>query len=174
MKLMETNHGTIWKAGDHVDTDAILPGRFMAQTVLEDLGKHAFAGLWPDFAAQVRKGDFILAGENFGCGSSREHAPLALKFAGVGAVVARSFARIFYRNAITIGLPVVMIAAGSDAEKVAAGDRGELSFLDAELRIPDRGLVVKLEPLAGPALEILKVGGLLSHLSAKLRPDKPH
>ena len=168
MDLGEKIIGRIWKPGDHVDTDAILPGRFMAQTALEDLGKYAFAGMWPDFATRVGKGDIILAGENFGCGSSREHAPLALKYAGVGAVAARSFARIFYRNAINVGLPVITIADVREAEKVAAGDRGELSIPDAELRIPGKELMVKLEPLGGTALEILKVGGLLNYLKAKI------
>jgi 3-isopropylmalate/(R)-2-methylmalate dehydratase small subunit len=99
--------GRTWKYGDNVDTDVIIPARYLNISTAEELAKHCMEDIDPDFVGSVRPGDIILAGENFGCGSSREHAPLAIKGAGVGCVIAASFARIFYRNAINIGLPIL-------------------------------------------------------------------
>src|SRR5512138_1161160 len=99
--------GRIWKFGDNVDTDAIIPARFLNVSDAEQLAKSTFIDLRPDFIRTVSKGDIIIAGNNFGCGSSREHAPLAIKTAGVSVVVARTFARIFYRNSFNIGLPLL-------------------------------------------------------------------
>ena len=99
--------GRAWKFADDIDTDAIIPGRYLVINEPRELAEHLFEGVRPEMAAAVKEGDIVVAGENFGCGSSREHAPLALKGAGVKAVVAKSFARIFFRNAINIGLPPV-------------------------------------------------------------------
>ncbi|HIH70382.1 3-isopropylmalate dehydratase small subunit [Methermicoccus shengliensis] len=96
-----------WKFGDDVDTDAIIPGRYLVLNTPEELAAHAFEGVRPEFASSVKKGDVVVAGRNFGCGSSREHAPLALKGCGIQCVIAKSFARIFFRNSINIGLPLL-------------------------------------------------------------------
>jgi 3-isopropylmalate/(R)-2-methylmalate dehydratase small subunit len=111
--------GRAWKFEDDVDTDAIIPGRYLVINDPEDLAKHVFEGVRPEFATEVAEGDIVVAGRNFGCGSSREHAPLGLKGAGVEAVVATSFARIFFRNAINIGLPLFVSA---EADKIRDGD----------------------------------------------------
>ena len=99
--------GTAWKFGNDIDTDIIVPGRYLIYTDEETLAKHCMEGLDPDFDRKCKKGDFIVAGSNFGCGSSREHAPIALKGVGVAAVIAESFARIFYRNATNVGVPLL-------------------------------------------------------------------
>ena len=100
-------NGTVWKFGDDIDTDIILPGRYLIYTDEERLSQHCMEGLDPNFNEKCKKGDFIVAGKNFGCGSSREHAPIALKGVGVSAVIAESFARIFYRNATNVGVPLL-------------------------------------------------------------------
>ncbi|MBA1335260.1 MAG: 3-isopropylmalate dehydratase small subunit [Firmicutes bacterium] len=99
--------GRVWKCGDNIDTDVIIPARYLNSTSPEELGKYCMADMDPDFAKKIVKGDIIVAGRNFGCGSSREHAPTAIKAAGISCVIAISFARIFYRNAINIGLPIL-------------------------------------------------------------------
>jgi len=109
--------GRVFKFGDGISTDAIIPGRYNVTTDASVLGKACFIEARPDFASSARPGDIIVAGRNFGCGSSREHAPMAIKAAGIHAVIARSFARIFYRNAINIGLPVIQCDAIYDAVK---------------------------------------------------------
>jgi methanogen homoaconitase small subunit len=101
-------NGKVWKFRDNIDTDVIIPGRYLRTFSLDDLASHVMEGENPEFAQNVQQGDIIVAGWNFGCGSSREQAPVALKHAGVDAIVAKSFARIFYRNAINVGLPVIM------------------------------------------------------------------
>ena len=106
--------GSVWKYGDHVDTDVIIPARYLNVSTAEELALHCMEDLDATFAGAVQAGDVIVAGENFGCGSSREHAPLAIKGAGVSCVVARSFARIFYRNAINVGLPILESAEAVD------------------------------------------------------------
>src|SRR5665648_25086 len=104
--MMEKIEGKVWKFGDNIDTDVIIPGRYLRTFSLDDLAAHVMEGIDPNFSKNVKKGDIIVADWNFGCGSSREQAPVALKHAGVATIVAKSFARIFYRNAINIGLPV--------------------------------------------------------------------
>ncbi|OQY41378.1 MAG: hypothetical protein B6240_15285 [Desulfobacteraceae bacterium 4572_87] len=99
--------GNVWKFGDHIDTDLIIPARFLNVSDEDELAKSCFADLKPDFATRAKLGGIIVAGENFGCGSSREHAPIAIKAAGIHCVIAKSFARIFYRNAFNIGLPIL-------------------------------------------------------------------
>jgi 3-isopropylmalate/(R)-2-methylmalate dehydratase small subunit len=99
--------GKVWKFGNDIDTDIILPGRYLIYTDEETLSKHCMEGICPNFKDKVNKGDFIVAGKNFGCGSSREHAPIAIKNSGINVIIAESFARIFYRNSINIGLPLL-------------------------------------------------------------------
>ena len=126
-----TQHGTqnsklkgrVWKYGDNVDTDAIIPARYLNVSSPEELARHCLEGIDPGFAGAVRPGDIILGGKNFGCGSSREHAPLAIKGAGVSCLIAETFARIFYRNAINIGLPILECpeaVAGTEAGQTLA------------------------------------------------------
>ena len=112
--------GRVWKFGDHVDTDLIIPARFLNVSDEKVMAENCFADFRPDFAKNVRPGDIIIAGVNFGCGSSREHAPLAIKAAGVSVVIAKSFARIFYRNAFNIGLPI--LEAEDAAEALSEND----------------------------------------------------
>ena len=117
--------GKVWNFGDNIDTDVIIPGRYLRTFNPQDLALHVLEGERADFTANVEKGDIILAGENFGCGSSREQAPVAIKAAGVDAIIAKSFARIFYRNAINIGLPVVVADIDADDGDVVSVDLEE-------------------------------------------------
>jgi len=115
----------VWKFGNDIDTDAIIPGKYLTINKPEELAKHAFEGVRPEFARDIKDGDIIVAGFNFGCGSSREHAPLALKGAKVKCIIAKSFARIFFRNAINIGLPLLECP---DTDKIEEGDHIEVDF----------------------------------------------
>lgn len=161
--------GLVWKFEDNIDTDVILPGRFMAQTNLEDLGKYAFVNFMPNFVKEITSDDIIVAGENFGSGSSREHAPLALKYANTGAVIAKSFARIFYRNAINVGLPALTFVNPKDYDKISFKDKVELDIEKAKLKIMDKCLVIDLVPLPPSLLKILKVGDFIEYLSIELK-----
>jgi len=150
--------GMVWRFGDDVDTDAIIPGRFLTLYDPRELAKHAFEGTRDDFAGAAKEGDIIVAGRNFGCGSSREHAPLALKGAGVRVIVARSFARIFYRNAINSGmLPLVCAAAG----EIADGRTAELDLEGGVLTV--EGKHYDLEPVPAFLREIVDAGGLVEY-----------
>jgi methanogen homoaconitase small subunit len=148
--------GRAWIFGDDVDTDVIIPGKYLRTKDLTILASHVMEGLDPEFSSKVKKGDVIVAGHNFGCGSSREQAPVALREAGVAAVVAKSFARIFYRNAINIGLPLV------EAElNCAQGDFVEVGLASGTVRVGDK--VVQGTKLPAFLLEILQDGGLVAH-----------
>ncbi|MCD4843914.1 MAG: 3-isopropylmalate dehydratase [Methanosarcinales archaeon] len=149
-------HGRIWKFGDHIDTDVIIPGKYLRTTDMMVFAGHAMEGIDPDFSSNVRKGDIIVAGENFGCGSSREQAPLALKHAGISCVVARSFARIFFRNAINVGLPIIE----ADIE-CAQGDLCNIDLQQGKIQCGDN--VYSGTKLPGFLLEILTDGGLVAH-----------
>jgi len=147
--------GKAWIFGDDVDTDVIIPGKYLRTKDLSLLAAHVMEGLDPQFAARVGKGDVIVAGSNFGCGSSREQAPLALREAGVSAVIARSFARIFYRNAINIGLP--LIEAKVTAQE---GDLVEVDLANGVVRVGER--TFQGTRLPDFLLEILQNGGLVA------------
>ncbi len=158
--------GKVWKYGDHVNTDVIIPGRYLDDYDFRNMAKHAMEDIDPKFAKDVTYGDIIIAGRNFGCGSSREQAPLALKYAGVGAVVAISFARIFYRNAINIGLPVIELDATGMFEK------GDVALINMEKGVivnETSGRTGKFDPLPPFLLEILKEGGLVPHAAKRFR-----
>ena len=151
--------------GDNIDTDVIYPGRYLNITDRELTAEHLFELAHPEIRAAIRPGDFIVAGRNFGCGSSREQAAAALKFAGVGAVIAGSFARIFYRNAINLGLPAVIAPEAVSA--CAAGDELEVDLAAGEIRnlTRDRGIAAaKLDPRA---VELITAGGLIPYLKRK-------
>jgi 3-isopropylmalate/(R)-2-methylmalate dehydratase small subunit len=145
--------------GDNVDTDVIIPARYLTTSDPEELKAHALEDLDPTFAASVQPGDVVFAGVNFGCGSSREHAPLALRGAGTGAVVARSFARIFFRNAINTGLPILESPEAVDATR--PGDEVEVDVEASLVRNITRGLEFAAEPLPGFVVEIARAGGLV-------------
>ena len=155
----------VWKYGDHVNTDLIIPGRYLDDYNATSLAAHAMEDIDPSFAASVEKGDIIVAGRNFGCGSSREQAPLALKAVGAGAVVARSFARIFYRNCINVGLPVIMCDA---ADLFHTGQRAEIDLTAGTIRNLDTGRCARFEPLPDFLLEILEEGGLVAYMKERL------
>ena len=148
-----------WVYGDNVDTDVIIPARYLTTSDPEELKAHALEDLDPKFSSGVRPGDVVFAGANFGCGSSREHAPIALRGAGVGAVVAHSFARIFFRNAINTGLPIFECPEAVDA--TAMGDEVEVNMEASKIRNLTRGLEFCAEPLPGFVVEIARAGGLV-------------
>lgn len=159
--------GRIWKFGDDVNTDLIIPGKYLDSYDHAHLAAHAMEGASKEFASGVRKGDIIVAGANFGCGSSREQAVMALKHAGVSAVVAKSFARIFYRNAINLGLPVVTLADAANSPR-----DGEIAVLDltSSLLITEDGRgTITIEPIPQHVKKILDSGGLVPYIKAKLR-----
>lgn len=155
--------GKVFKLGDAVSTDAIIPGRYNVTTDLQALGKACLIEARPDFATAVQPGDLIVAGRNFGCGSSREHAPLAIKAAGVKAVVARTFARIFYRNAINIGLPVIQCDALYD--RVKEGDTIEVDISSGVIRLD--GETFKGDVPGPVALKIMEAGSLIDLIKTR-------
>ncbi|MDD3856790.1 MAG: 3-isopropylmalate dehydratase small subunit [Methanoculleus sp.] len=148
----------VWKFGDDIDTDAIIPGRFLTIYDPAELAKHAFEGTRDEFAKEVREGDVVVGGTNFGCGSSREHAPLALLGAGVKVVVAKSFARIFYRNAVNTGL-LPLVSAG--AEGIRDGDTVTVDLAGGYIEANGKRLPV--EPVPGFMKEIVDAGGLVAY-----------
>jgi 3-isopropylmalate dehydratase small subunit len=161
--------GRVWRFGDDVNTDLIIPGKYLDSYDPCHLAAHAMEGANKEFASGVNKGDIIVAGANFGCGSSREQAVMALKHAGVSAVVAKSFARIFYRNAINLGLPV---ATSTDA--VDALRDGEVVVLDIDsssLTTEDGRDAVTIEPIPQHVKKILDSGGLVPYIKARLRNE---
>lgn len=155
--------GKVWKFGDDINTDLIIAGKYkLSITDMDELSKHAMEALIPGFAEKVNKGDIIVAGKNFGCGSSREQAPLVLKHIGIGAVVAKSFARIFYRNAINIGLPV--LEAPGIFNEVDEGDALKIILEEGKIIDETKNKVILANKLPDFILEILKDGGLIEHL----------
>ena len=152
--------GRAWKFGDDIDTDAVIPGRYLVINDPEGLARHIFEGVRPEFAGNVEEGDFVVAGTNFGCGSSREHAPLGLKGARIKAVVAKSFARIFFRNAINIGLPLFICA---DVDKIDDGDSIEIDMTEGVIKNLTSGESYKTTPLPPFLQEIVDSGGLVEY-----------
>ncbi len=159
--------GTAWKYGDDVDTDVILPARYLNTSDPLELAKHCLEDLDPAFAARVSPGDLLVAGKNFGCGSSREHAPIAIKAAGISAVVARSFARIFYRNAFNMGLPI--FEAPEAVDGIETGDRLEVDLERGILRNATRGTEHRFVPIPPFMQELVAAGGLLPYTTARRR-----
>jgi 3-isopropylmalate/(R)-2-methylmalate dehydratase small subunit len=158
--------GTVWKYGDGVDADVIIPARYLTSTDEAELAKHALEDLDDTFASGVRPGDVVVAGANFGCGSSREHAPVALKGSGVSAVVASSFARIFFRNAINTGLPIVTCP-----EAVAASDAGDEIEVDVAaglVRNVTKNKTYEAEPLPDFIMDIVRRGGLVEWVKSRV------
>lgn len=157
--------GKAWRYGDNVDTDVIIPARYLTTSDPEELARHAMEDLDPRFAREVKPGDVVVAGANFGCGSSREHAALALKGAGVEAVVASSFARIFFRNAINMGLAVA--ASPEAVALIESGDAVEVDVSRATVTNVTKSLEFQAEPLPDFVLEIVRGGGLIPWIRAR-------
>ena len=155
--------GKAHKFGDDVDTDAIIPGPYLKTTDGHELARYCMAGIDKDFPKKVREGDVIVAGENFGCGSSREQAVIAIKYCGIKAVIAKSFARIFYRNAINVGL--IPIIANTD--EIKDGDIVEIDLEKEEIKIINKDKTIKCETPKGLEREILNAGGLINYLKSK-------
>ena len=156
--LKATNNMRVWKFGDDIDTDAIIPGRFLTIYDPKELSKHAFEGTRDEYAKKVKAGDIVVGGRNFGCGSSREHAPLALIGGGVNVVVAQSFARIFFRNSVNVGvLPVVC----KDADKIADGAKITLDLKKGIIQA--EGKLYKIEPVPEFMQGIIDAGGLVEY-----------
>ena len=158
--------GRVWKFGDNIDTDAIIPARYLTTSDPEILAAHCMEDADPGFARKIRMGDVMVAGENFGCGSSREHAPIAIKAAGISCVIARSFARIFYRNAFNMGLPIFEsadlwgnICDGQEVE--IDGDRGTIVVIDSGME------PMRVQSIPPFMQELIADGGLMKHLSKK-------
>ena len=152
----------VWRYGDHVDTDVIIPARYLNISDFKELSEHAMEDIDTTFAPHVQPGDIIVAGRNFGCGSSREHAPIVIQQKGVACIIAESFARIFYRNAINIGLPVLEI--GEEAKKIQAGDQAEVDFDKGEIHVVNKGLTIKTHPLPAFVRKIAEAGGLVNYV----------
>ncbi len=151
--------GVAWKFGDDVDTDVIIQGKYLVINDPDELAKHVFESIRPEFARNVKAGDFVVAGKNFGCGSSREHAPLALKTLGV-IVVAKSFARIFFRNAINIGLGVFEC---EKTDRIDDGDELQIDYKNNKIINITKGEEYELKPVPEFLLDIIKSGGLINY-----------
>jgi 3-isopropylmalate/(R)-2-methylmalate dehydratase small subunit len=153
-----------WVFGDNVDTDVIAPGRYMKYGI-EEIARHCLEALAPDFARAVRPGDVVVGGRNFGAGSSREQAPAALKHLGVAALVAESFAGLFYRNALNLGLPAVVCA---EAKRIADGSRVRVDAAAGKIEVLDTGIVIACEAIPPHLMQMVRDGGLLAHLERRL------
>ena len=158
--------GRVWKYGDHVDTDAIIPARYLNVSTAEALAQHCMEDIDTSFAERVEPGDIIVGGENFGCGSSREHAPLAIKGAGVSCVVAKSFARIFYRNAINIGLPI--LSCPDAVEGTQAGDRLSVDLVAGTITNFRTDETYETSPFPAFIMDIIRAGGLVPYTRQQL------
>jgi len=154
--------GRIWKFGSDVDTDAIIPARYLNQSDPEELAKHVMEEERPEFLRAVKKGDILLADKNFGCGSSREHAPLALKAAGVSCIIAKTFARIFYRNSLNLGLP--LLESPEASEEIKDGDRVRVNLNTGEIFDLTQNTKFHANPIPTFMQNLLKDGGLIPHL----------
>jgi 3-isopropylmalate dehydratase small subunit len=155
--LISNLRGRVWKFGDHIDTDVMTSGKYL-NLPMEEMKRYVFDAIRPEFAQEVKPGDILVAGRNFGCGSSRETAPAALKAIGVVAVVAESFARIFYRNAIAIGLPAIICA--KVGELFDDADEAEVSFIERRIINRASGKFLEFAPFPDEMLRILECGGI--------------
>jgi 3-isopropylmalate/(R)-2-methylmalate dehydratase small subunit len=157
--------GRVWKFGDNIDTDAIIPARYLNTSDPKALAAHCMEDADPDFVKKMKPGDILVGGENFGCGSSREHAPIAIKAAGIACVVAKSYARIFYRNAFNMGLPIF---ESSDLwDKVADGAEIEVDADAGQIRIAGEPAPLAIQPIPPFMQQLLADGGLMNHIAQK-------
>lgn len=159
--------GRVWKFGDNIDTDAIIPARYLTSSDPEELAKHVMEDADKDFATKVKSGDLIIAESNFGCGSSREHAPIAIKAAGIQAVVAKSFARIFYRNSFNIGLPI--FESEEAAEKIGEGDEIEVDADNGIIKNVTKNEEYPAKPIPPFMQELISSGGLIEWTKKRIK-----
>ncbi len=157
--------GTVFKYGDNVDTDVIIPARYLNSSDPKELAEHCMEDIDKDFVKRVKKGDIMVANKNFGCGSSREHAPIAIKAAGISCVIAETFARIFYRNAINIGLPI--IECPEAARAIEAGDEVEIDFDSGVITDVTRGVSYKGQAFPPFMQKIIAAEGLINYINNK-------
>ena len=159
--------GKSWKFKDNVDTDVIIPARYLNSSDPKELAFHCMEDIDKDFTKKISAGDIIVAGKNFGCGSSREHAPIAIKNAGISCVVAESFARIFYRNSINMGLPIFESAEAS--QKISEGDELEVNVETGEIKNLSKNETYKAAPLPPFIQKIIKLGGLMEYVKQEAK-----
>lgn len=157
--------GKVFKYGDNVDTDVIIPARYLNSSVPEELAQHCMEDIDQDFVSKVQKGDIMVAMKNFGCGSSREHAPIAIKASGIDCVIAETFARIFYRNAINIGLPIIECADAAKA--IESGDEVEVDFDSGIIRDITKGTEYQGQAFPPFMQSIISEGGLINYINRK-------
>lgn len=158
--------GKVWKFGDDVDTDLIIPARYLNSSDPKELAKHCMKDADPDFAGKVAASDIIVAGKNFGCGSSREHAPIAIKAAGISCVIAKSFARIFYRNAFNMGLPILEC---ENADEFNTGERLSVNFDTGEIILLETNASYSTKPIPPFMQELVQSGGLMKHIEKRIK-----
>lgn len=159
---MEDARGRVHKYGNNIDTDVIIPARYLNSSDPDELASHCMVDIDPDFSSNVKKGDIIVGGENFGCGSSREHAPIAIKTSGISCVIAATFARIFYRNSINIGLPILESPEASKA--IQNGDEVSVDFQNGTIKDITTGEEFQAHPFPEFIRHIIDAGGLLASL----------
>ncbi len=162
---MENAKGRVFKYGDNVDTDVIIPARYLNSSDPKELATHCMEDIDKDFVSRVNAGDIMVAGKNFGCGSSREHAPISIKAAGVSCVIAETFARIFYRNSINIGLPIIECAKAS--KDIAEGDEVEIDFTTGIIKDITKGTSYQGQSFPEFMQKIIDAGGLINHINEK-------
>ena len=162
---MTTLRGHAWTYGRDVDTDLIIPARYLNMKTASELARHVMEDADPSFAGKVQPGDIVVAKENFGCGSSREHAPIALKGAGVSVVIAKSFARIFYRNSFNTGLPILVAPEAADG--IGEGDELTVDLATGEIADLTTGATFQAQPLPPFMRELVDAGGLLPYLKSR-------
>lgn len=158
--------GKVWKFGDNIDTDLIIAARYLNTSEPSELAKHVMEDADPEFVSKMNKGDILVAGENFGCGSSREHAPIALKAAGISAVIAPTFARIFYRNAFNMGLPIFEL---KEATEINEGDRVRIDMDSGEVINETQGKTYKFIPIPEFMQELVNAGGLIEFAQQEIK-----
>jgi len=158
--------GKVWRFGKDIDTDLIIAARYLNTSVPEELAKHVMEDADPEFVKKMHRGDLIVAGENFGCGSSREHAPIALKAAGVAAVIAPTFARIFYRNAFNMGLPIFEL---SESAEIAEGDEISVDMNNGTVTNKTSQKVYKFIPIPAFMQELIDAGGLMNYAQNEIK-----
>ncbi|ADE56247.1 3-isopropylmalate dehydratase small subunit [Aminobacterium colombiense] len=168
--MSHTIKGKAWAYGNHIDTDVIIPARYLTSSNEKELGKHCMEDIDVDFYKRVNSGDMIVAKENFGCGSSREHAPLAIKGAGCSCVIAASFARIFFRNAINVGLPIFECPEAADS--IETGDEIEINTETGTIENRTKGKVFSVTPFSPFLQELIERGGLVPYVKEQLRSER--